>query len=78
MPNAERPYRCPWYPLVPVLYLPLPAFMLATMFVKQPIEAAAGAVFIGLGVVVYFVWLWFRGADASGGARADDGIQRIP
>lgn len=78
MPDAARPYRCPWYPLIPVLYLPLPAFMLSTMFVNQPLEAAAGAVFIGVGVVVYFVWLWFRGTDQKDAVKSDVRIEQIP
>src|SRR5438445_4449760 len=35
MPDAERPYRCPGYPLVPALYVILPAFLLGNMFFRQ-------------------------------------------
>ncbi|HEV3449544.1 MAG TPA: amino acid permease, partial [Gemmataceae bacterium] len=54
MPQAERPYRCPGYPIVPLLYLVLPAFILTYMFKNQPTESLAGLGFIGLGVLVYF------------------------
>lgn len=54
LPDAERPYRCPGYPAVPLLYVVLPAFVLVNMFAKQPAEAAAGVGFIGLGAATYF------------------------
>src|SRR5581483_332914 len=41
-PGVERPYRCPGYPLVPALYVILPAFVLVNMFVHERIEALAG------------------------------------
>jgi amino acid transporter len=52
--NAERPYRCPGYPLVPALYVVLPVFLLANMFVKQTFEALTGVGFIAVGAVVYY------------------------
>jgi amino acid transporter len=53
MPDAERPYRCPGYPIVPLLYVLLPAFILVNMFLHQRQEALIGAGFILVGVVVY-------------------------
>src|SRR5207245_4567907 len=52
MPDAERPYRCPGYPLVPALYVILPAFLLGNMFFRQRLELLTGVVFICLGAVV--------------------------
>ncbi|MGH7224826.1 MAG: APC family permease, partial [Gemmataceae bacterium] len=40
--EAERPYRCPGYPLVPLLYVGLPAFVLVNMFVHETAEALTG------------------------------------
>ncbi len=57
MPDAERPYRCWGYPLVPMLYMILPAFILGNMFVNQQAEAFAGLGFIALGVIVYCLFL---------------------
>ncbi|HEV3120077.1 MAG TPA: amino acid permease [Gemmataceae bacterium] len=54
MPAAPRPYRCPGYPVVPFLYLFLPAFMLTSMFVNQAVLSLAGLGFITLGALVYF------------------------
>ncbi len=56
-PDAERPYRCWGYPVVPALYLVLPALVLGNMFVSQQAEAAVGVGFIALGAAVYFFFL---------------------
>jgi amino acid transporter len=55
-PDAERPYRCWGYPVVPALYAVLPAFVLVNMFGEQPAEALAGLGFIGLGAATYFLF----------------------
>jgi amino acid transporter len=52
-PDAERPYRCPGYPLVPALYVILPACVLVNMFLNERVEALAGVAFIALGATVY-------------------------
>lgn len=54
-PNAERPYRCLGYPLVPALYVILPACVLVNMFRHQLAEALAGVGFIALGAAVYAI-----------------------
>lgn len=51
--EADRPYRCPGYPLVPALYVILPAFVLVNMFAHETVEALAGVGFIALGATVY-------------------------
>ncbi len=51
--DAERPYRCPGYPVVPALYVILPGFVLVNMFVHETVEALAGVGFIALGAAVY-------------------------
>jgi APA family basic amino acid/polyamine antiporter len=58
LPDAPRPFKCPGYPLTPILYLTLPAFVLVATVVNQWQEAASGLAFITLGAVVY--WLWTR------------------
>lgn len=55
MPKVERPYRCWGYPVVPALYLILPALVLGNMFVHQQFEAMTGVGFIALGAMVYYV-----------------------
>jgi len=57
-PDAPRPYRCIGYPIVPALYVILPALILGNMFVKQRMEALIGVGFIALGAVVYYLVLY--------------------
>jgi basic amino acid/polyamine antiporter, APA family len=52
-PNAERPYRCLGYPVVPALYMILPLWVLVSMFINERAEALAGVGFIVLGAAVY-------------------------
>jgi hypothetical protein len=55
LPNIERPYRCWGYPVVPALYLILPAMVLGNMFFHQQFEALTGVGFITLGACVYYL-----------------------
>jgi amino acid transporter len=57
LPKAERAYRCWGYPVVPALYLILPALILGNMFFNQLLEAVTGVLFIWLGAVVYLLFL---------------------
>jgi amino acid transporter len=54
-PDAERPYRCPGYPVTPLLYLLLPVFVLSMMAVKQTIQVLVGVEFILVGALAYFL-----------------------
>ena len=66
LPNAERPYKCIGYPVVPALYLILPALVVGNMFVdkKQQLEALAGIGFILVGAIVYFLFYYRPNRDA--------------
>jgi amino acid transporter len=57
MPKAERPYRCWGYPVVPALYVLLPALILGNMFVSQRVEALTAVGFIAVGAAVYYLLL---------------------
>jgi amino acid transporter len=76
-PHAERPYRCPGYPVVPALYLLLPGFILVNMFFEQPVEALAGLGFIALGAAVYVIFGLGR-TGPPGGPATEVGRQRAP
>lgn len=54
-PDAERPYRCPLYPWVPLLYLVVPAFVLWNMLQTQRTESTIGLGFIAVGALVYYL-----------------------
>jgi amino acid transporter len=67
LPDADRPYRCWGYPVVPALYLILPAFVLGNMFVNQQIEAAVGVGFVVVGAAVYAVFGRRSGRESTVG-----------
>jgi amino acid transporter len=66
-PDAERPYRCPGYPLVPALYAVLPACMVVNTLAREQTRAEALGVvgFIALGVAVYLALGLGRGRTSS-------------
>jgi amino acid transporter len=69
LPHVERPYRCWGYPVVPILYVFLPAFILFNMFRNQRTEALVGIGFIALGAFVYYEWARkTEPAQTSGGS----------
>lgn len=59
MPNAERPYRCPGYPVVPALYVLLPAYMIVSSVMQEStrIEAMVALVFTAFAAMFYAVFL---------------------
>jgi amino acid transporter len=68
-PDADRPYRCWGYPVVPLLYLIIPAMILTNMFFNQRTEALIGVGFIAVGALVY--WLWGRTTVEGTGTRKE-------
>jgi APA family basic amino acid/polyamine antiporter len=54
MPNAERPYKAWGYPVVPVLFLFVTAFLLINTIMTSTTKALIGLVLIVLGLPVYF------------------------
>ena len=54
-PTRARPYRCWGYPVVPALYMVLPACLLVNYFVNQQAEAVGGSVIIAAGLAVYYL-----------------------
>jgi amino acid transporter len=55
MPDAPRPYRCWGYPVVPALYVILPACMVVNYFVNERTEALLAGGIIAVGVLVYYL-----------------------
>jgi APA family basic amino acid/polyamine antiporter len=52
-PNAERPYKVPGYPVVPVLYIAGASIVLVMLFVYRPASTWPGLVIVILGAFVY-------------------------
>jgi len=55
-PHAERPYRVPGYPFVPLFFVGMSAWFVAVTLVQKPAQALAGLAFLALGVPVFFYW----------------------
>ena len=53
MPDAERPYRVWGYPVVPILFLLVTAFLLVNTLIATPSRALAGIILIIIGLPVY-------------------------
>jgi APA family basic amino acid/polyamine antiporter len=56
MPNAERPYRAWGYPVVPVLFLLVTAWLLIITLWTKPVQAFIGLGLILIGLPVYYYW----------------------
>ncbi len=54
-------YRCPWVPLIPLIYLILPLFLFFNMLQKQPSEVVMGVLFSLVGMVTYLIFYKGRG-----------------
>jgi len=61
-PDLPRPYKAFGYPVVPVLYLAIAAFLLVFIAVGDPGNAGLGAVLIAAGVPFYW---WWRGRSVG-------------
>lgn len=67
MPNAERPYRTPWYPIVPLAYMLTLGWLVANTIATSPVEAIGGITLVALGLPVYF---YFRRQRAAASPAA--------
>ena len=66
-PDAERPYRVPLYPVLPLAYVLFCAAFVANSFREKPLESVAGLALVLLGVPV-FLRLKPKAAVAPGAA----------
>jgi len=56
-PNAERPYRCIGYPLVPIIYVAVMSVVAINTLLTQTTEAMIGLIFISVGALVYVLFV---------------------
>ena len=54
-PSLARPFRCPWVPAVPLVFLGIGLFSLAYTLVERPVQALAGMATMGAGAGLYFL-----------------------
>jgi APA family basic amino acid/polyamine antiporter len=55
-PEAERPYRAPLYPLVPIVFLLATAALLGGAFIELPVVSLINFAIIAASYPVYLVW----------------------
>lgn len=60
--QEPAPFRAPWYPLLPLLFLAVVLWVVAVTVWQRPADAGIGALITLAGLPVY--WLWRRGARA--------------
>ena len=53
-PHLERPFRAWGYPLTPLAFIAVMAWILVYLMIEKPVESLYGAGMIALGFVVYF------------------------
>src|SRR5262249_32640236 len=63
--QVALPYRCPFYPVLPAVYVLCLAEVLFNMFNKQQTEALTGVGFILVGAIVYVLFGRRSGSNAA-------------
>ena len=54
-PSLARPFRCPWVPFVPLVFLGVGVFSLVYTLVQRPVQGLAGVATLGAGAGLYFL-----------------------
>ncbi|MBL8035367.1 MAG: hypothetical protein JNJ69_16815, partial [Leptospiraceae bacterium] len=57
---ANRPYRSPLFPLFPVIYLTVSAFMMASSLIYKTKQSLVAIAITAAGAVSFFVWQKFK------------------
>ncbi len=60
LPDAERPYKAVGYPVVPILYIALCAFIMGVLLIYKPEYTWRGLIVALAGIPVYYIWMWRR------------------
>ena len=55
-PDEERPYRTLGYPVIPLIFIGVNAWIFINMFLQKPRAAGIGALIILAGLPAYFFW----------------------
>ena len=55
-PNANRPYRTFGYPITPIIFIGIEAWLVFNTLINKPAESLAGLGFLLLGVPIFYLW----------------------
>jgi APA family basic amino acid/polyamine antiporter len=62
-PDAPRPFRVPFYPVTPILFIAAAAALVLNTIVAQPVLAAIGLGIVLLGAPAFFIWRGRSGVE---------------
>jgi basic amino acid/polyamine antiporter, APA family len=71
MPNLERPFRVPGYPVTPLVFILAAAMLVINTIVRQPGRAAVGLGIVLLGAPAYAIWRRRDRGASSNSAEAE-------
>lgn len=58
-PDAERPYQVAGYPWIPLIFVLVSGAFVINTLIQRPVQALAGLLFLGLGILVFFLYRRF-------------------
>lgn len=61
LPFTERPYKAVGYPVIPVIYIALCAFIMVVLLIYKPEYTWRGLIVAITGIPVYFIWKRWKG-----------------
>jgi basic amino acid/polyamine antiporter, APA family len=56
-PDAERPYKVPLYPIIPIIYILLAIAICVILLYTKTGNAVRGVIIVGLGIPLYYMFL---------------------
>jgi APA family basic amino acid/polyamine antiporter len=65
-PGLMRPYRTWGYPVTPIIFLAVTAFMMAYLLVERPLQSFAGLATLATGLIIYAVSIRLKPAQPQG------------
>jgi amino acid transporter len=63
--SIDPPFRCPAYPIVPILFILSALSMTVLSVMGNPWETLPWLAVLSLGFPMYYAWLWITGREAS-------------
>jgi APA family basic amino acid/polyamine antiporter len=56
MPDMERPYKTPFYPWIPIVFVLFAIILTVNTIMEAPRDAAIGTILILAGLPLYYYW----------------------
>jgi APA family basic amino acid/polyamine antiporter len=72
-PDLPRPYRTPFYPLVPWFFIVMSMVIIWNAVSERPLEAGLGITTVLAGTPLYFLWQRFRATQQTADSSRQQG-----